>query len=408
MPEPTRSRPRRWLPIAVGVALLAPAPPSIAQDPPRAGPSASATLRPGDTGPAVEGLQRLLNSRLAPSPELDVDGDFGDATRAAVLGFQRSRKLDPTGVADPATREALGPEPAGAASVPSPAEVNARKPDRKPADAADGPPFTSAAAWAVADGKTGETLWGCSENRPLEPASTTKMMTALVVLRLARAHPGALDETIIFSGTADRTVGSTAGIREGERVSARELLYGLLLPSGNDAARAFAEHFGGRLAPAADAPADAEIAARFVAEMNRVAAELGLRETHFANPHGLPAPGHRSSARDLARLASAALADPTFAAVVATPRRGASIADAAGRSRDVLWTNTNKLLEFEGYEGVKTGTTAAAGACLVAIGRRGEDRLIVVVLGASSSAGRYADARNLFRWAWLQRRNPGP
>ena len=105
--------------------------------------------------------------------------------------------------------------------------------------------------------------------------------------------------------------------------------------------------------------------------MNRVAAELGLRETHFANPHGLPAAGHRSSARDLARLAQVALADPTFAAVVATPRRGATLVDAAGQARNVVWTNTNKLLEFEGYDGVKTGTTSGAGACLVASGRPG-------------------------------------
>ena len=117
-----------------------------------------------------------------------------------------------------------------------------------------------------------------------------------------------------------------------------------------------------------------------------------------------PTPIHRSSARDLAKLgARSPSLDPTFAAVVATPRRGATLVDGKGKARDVVWTNTNKLLESEGYDGVKTGTTAAAGACLVASGRLGTDHLIVVILGAQSSDGRYADARNLFRWAWQRR-----
>ena len=94
---------------------------------------------------------------------------------------------------------------------------------------------------------------------------------------------------------------------------------------------------------------------------------------------------------------------PDFARVVATPRHGCTLVDGEGRARNVVWTNTNRLLEIEGYDGVKTGTTTAAGACLVASGRRGDDHLIVVVLGAGSSDARYADARNLFRWGWLRR-----
>ena len=368
------------------------------QEPPKV--SVEATLRVGDTGSAVEGLQRSLNVRLSPSPELDVDGDFGEATRAAVTRFQRANGLSPTGVADPATRKALGPAPAGEPAVPSPDSVNARMPARKPADPIDGPPFTLAAAWAIADGKTGEVLAGQLENKPLEMASTTKMMTALVVVRLAAADSKVLDEVVTFSERADRTIGSTSGVKAGEKVPVRELLFGLLLPSGNDAAEAFAEHFNARLATGGDSNGAAEPIARFVAEMNRLAGELGLRETRFVNPHGLPAAAHRSSARDLARLAQVALLDPTFAKVVATPRRGATLVDASGNTRNVIWTNTNRLLETEGYDGVKTGTTSAAGACLVASGRRGDDHLIVVILNAPNSDARYADARNLFRWGW--------
>ena len=136
--------------------------------------------------------------------------------------------------------------------------------------------------------------------------------------------------------------------------------------------------------------------------MNRVAVELGLRETHFANPHGLPAAGHRSSARDLAKLAQSPCStrpSPGSSRLLAEGRPWST----DGKTRNVVWTNTNKLLEIEGYDGVKTGTTTAAGACLVASGRLGDDHLIVVILGAQSSDGRYADARNLFRWAWGQR-----
>jgi D-alanyl-D-alanine carboxypeptidase (penicillin-binding protein 5/6) len=395
-----RPSPRlRLATLAVPLVVLLGWPPASTARQTGAAAPAEATLRLGDNGPSVEGLQRRLNARVVPPPALDVDGDFGEATRAAVLGFQRTNGLPTTGTADPATLQALGPAPSAAPPVPAPEVVNAGPFPRKPADPIEGPPFTTAAAWAIADGQTGAILWGSGEARPLEMASTTKMMTALVVLRLASAGPPGLDEKIRFSEQADRTPGSTSGVHAGETAPARELLYGLLLPSGNDAAAAFAEHYGPRLPPTDGADPQA----RFVAEMNRTAQALGLRETHFANPHGLPAPGHRSSARDLARLAHATLADPTLAAVVATPRRGVRLLGADGQARDVVWSNTNKLLDFEGYDGVKTGTTTAAGACLVASGHRGGDRLIVVVLGAPSSDARYVDARNLFRWAWTRR-----
>ncbi len=413
MSDPRRSQRRRWSPLIAWVALAGGSPGSgEAQEPPRGAASAEGTLKAGDTGPAVEGLQRLLNARLAPPPDLTVDGDFGEGTKAALVRFQRVNALNPTGVADPATRKALGPPPPADPPVPPPEVVNAQAPARTPADPLDGPPSTNAPTWAIVDGQTGSVVAGQLADKPVEMASTTKMMTALVVLRLAAAKPAVLDEVVTFSERADKTVGSTSGVKVGEKVPVRELLYGLLLPSGNDAAEAFAEHFGARLDPDPKVRQDPGPLPRFVAEMNRVAAELGLRETHFANPHGLPAPGHLSSARDLGRLARVALLDPTFARVVSTRRRGATLLDGAGGRRDVVWTNTNKLLEQEGYEGVKTGTTTAAGACLVASSRSGDDRLIVVVLGAPTSEGRYVDARNLFRWAWLRRgqgsKSPAP
>jgi D-alanyl-D-alanine carboxypeptidase (penicillin-binding protein 5/6) len=296
-------------------------------------------------------------------------------------------------------------------SVPPPEVVNTEQLPRQPAESLDGPPLTTVKAWAIADGRTGEVLWGHREKEPLEIASTTKIMTALIVVRLMAKDPKVGDEVVTFSRRADRTVGSSSDVREGEQVPVRELLYGLLLPSGNDAAVAFGEHFGGRLEPPADGPKAEDPLPRFVAEMNRVAAKLGLRETHFENPNGLPAPTHRSSARDLARLAQHALAEPVFAAVVSTRQHGCTLVEGEGKRRNVVWKNTNHLLDIEGYDGVKTGTTQAAGTCLVASGRRGQDHLIVVVLGGSTSPdSRYPDARNLFRWAWqkLERRADAP
>jgi D-alanyl-D-alanine carboxypeptidase (penicillin-binding protein 5/6) len=366
-------------------------------------PVSGETLRVGDTGPAVEDLQRRLNDRLKPSPELDVDGDFGPVTRAAVIRFQHSEGLEETGNADPKTRRALGKEAVKEPEIPAPEVVNAQRPRRRSPDPLDGPPFVTAKAWAVVDGRNGEVLWGENATEPRDMASTTKLMTALVVLRLASKAPKVLDEVVTFSEQADKTTGSTAGVRAGERLPVRELLFGLLLPSGNDAAVALAEHFGGRLEPAADAPDQLDPLSRFAAEMNRVATELGLRETHFTNPHGLTDPRHRSSARDLANLARRALAEPVLAACVATAKHGCTLVNKDGQRRNVLWTNSNRLLEIEGYDGVKTGTTEAAGACLVASGRRKSDHLIIVVLGSSSSDARYTEARNLFRWAWLKR-----
>jgi D-alanyl-D-alanine carboxypeptidase (penicillin-binding protein 5/6) len=272
-------------------------------------------------------------------------------------------------------------------------------PPKAPPDRLDGPPVVSAKAWAVADGSTGKLLWGAHESEPLAIASTTKIMTAWVVLRLADADAKVLDEIVTFSERAAATRGSSSRLRAGERLPVRELLYGLLLPSGNDAAVALAEHFGPRCPP--DGQPAADPVGWFVAEMNRRAKALNLSETTYLDPNGLGR--NLSSARDLAVLTWHALQCPRFRDYVQTRRHQYEVASADGQTRSVVWQNTNKLLDIEGYDGVKTGTTAAAGNCLVASGRRGADCLIVVVLGSPSSEGKFAEARNLFRWAWRER-----
>jgi D-alanyl-D-alanine carboxypeptidase (penicillin-binding protein 5/6) len=360
-------------------------------------------LATGASGWLVEALQRTLNERLAPSPNLTVDGEFGPATREAVIALQKKHDIEPAGVVDGATWKALGPliprdrrSEGGGSTAGSVAE-------KRPADPLDGPPFVTSKAWVVADAKTGEIVGGENDSRPLDIASTTKLMTAWIVLQLAEKDAAVLEDAVCFSRRADETPGSTTAVREGERLPVRDLLYGLLLPSGNDASVALAEHFGGRFAPPENDPEADDPLERFVAEMNRTAAKLGMEQTQYKNPHGLTAQGHKSTARDMVRLARVACGDRRLLDYVGTRSYACTVEGAPGYLREIAWENTNQLLEIEGYHGIKTGTTSAAGACLISLGERDSERLIVVVLGSSSSDARYTDTRNLFRWAWRQR-----
>lgn len=376
---------QRWIPENAGEVLTA----KIAEQAFRHFAPAVA-VNPKPDGALIQALQRTLNARLAPSPGLAVDGDFGPATQRAVREFQRARNLEATGELGPETWQQLGVLIEKDGPVPEPDVVNREVLPRALRDEPDGPPAVTCTAWAVADAGTGRLIAAHQAEKPLDIASTTKMMTAFIVVRLAEQDPKVLAEEVCFSKAADETPGSTADVREGERLPVGELLYGLMLPSGNDAATALAEHFGPRLDG-------------FVAEMNRQASRLSMAETHYVNPHGLTAKGHLSSARDLLTLARAALQLERFRTLVTTRQHGTRVTGSGGYQRDLVWKNTNRLLAIDGYDGVKTGTTEAAGACLVSRGERDGDALLVVVLGSTSSDARYVDARNLFRWAWRTR-----
>lgn len=258
----------------------------------------------------------------------------------------------------------------------------------------------AAKAWAIVDGKTGKPLWGFHETEARPIASTTKIMTAWIILQRADKNPKWLDEEIRFSERAAATRGSSCRLKVGERLPIRELLYGLLLPSGNDAAVALAEHFGPRLQEGEPAKEDA--VKLFVAEMNRQAKSLKLAETKYLDPNGLAR--NEASARDLAVLTWTAMQNKQFREYVKTREHEYEVLTAGDTKRRVTWKNTNRLLEDASCDGVKTGTTNAAGACLVVSSHQGADHLIVVVLGSTGGDGRYEDARKLLRWAWEQRR----
>jgi len=231
-------------------------------------------------------------------------------------------------------------------------------------------PAVTARAALVVDLDSGQTLYALRPNEPRPPASTAKLMTALITVRRAE-----LNARVVVSAGAAAMPGSRMGLAAGEALTVRDLLYGLLLPSGNDAAVALAEHVAGN-------------EAAFVRLMNEAAAELGLQGTRFTNAHGNDEPGETTTAADLVRVARAVLADPLLAQIVATPA-----AQTAGRRL----TNTNELLGvYRGADGVKTGTTDLAGECLVASVTRGGHRLLSVLLG---SQDRYADTRALLDFA---------
>lgn len=281
-------------------------------------------------------------------------------------------------------------------------------PALQPADSLDGPPIVSARAWGIADAKTGKFLWGKNETASRNMASTTKIMTAWIVFEWASKHEGVLDEVVTVSEVSDKTSGSSAKLNAGEKIAVRDLLFGLLLPSGNDAAVALGEHFGARVhqtdktATSTDKPVKEQKPLElFIEEMNRRAAELGMEQTHYFDPHGNSK--NRSSARDLLRLAWNAMKNKTLRKYVATRQHSCSVTTPDGSERAVVWKNTNRLLAIEGFDGVKTGTTGGAGACLVSSGHRDTDHLLMVVLGSTSSDGRYVDSRNLYRWAWSKR-----
>lgn len=355
-------------------------------------------LKSGDNSLIVEALQRTLNVRLEPSPKLSVDGDFGPITERAVIDFQRSKKLKETGTVGPETWGALGTLVEEDRNRPAPAIVNAEVLEKQPADSLAGPPYVTCKAWAIGDGKTGNLLWGFQENERRDIASTTKIMTGYLVTSLAVQQPEILNEMVVFSKRADETVGSTAGVRAGEQISVDELLYGLLLPSGNDASVALAEHFGDRLGNASEG----EAYDRFIVAMNQKSQELGMKRSRFANPNGLPQERHQSCAADLLTLAYHAMQQPLFRKYVGAMQHGCTVTGSSGYRRNLIWRNTNRLLKTEGFHGIKTGTTNAAGSCLVSLGDREDRSLIVVVLGATSNDARYVDARNLYRWAWRE------
>lgn len=242
-------------------------------------------------------------------------------------------------------------------------------------------PGVSATAAVLIDWTSGIVLYEKQAFVRRAPASTTKIMTGILVTELGRP-----DDIVTISRKAASTPGSSAGIRAGDRMTLDELFHGMMLNSGNDACVAAAEHLSGSVTA-------------FVEQMNLKARVIGALATNFVNPHGLTAPNHYSTAYDLALMARYALRNRAFASAVATQEREVR-PELAGALRSSWLRNTNRLLwTFEGADGVKTGTTDAAGKCLVASATRDGRRLLAVVL---ASGDRWGDAARLLAYGFEQ------
>lgn len=256
-----------------------------------------------------------------------------------------------------------------------------------------GQPGTITANEAILlDADTGNILYDLNGEHAQPMASTTKIMTALIAIQtgdlnmLVRVQQDAYNEVI-------DNYGSTAGLQVGDELTLRDLLYGLMLPSGDDAAIAIADGIGGTWQ-------------HFVTIMNVYADRLQLYQTHYYNPDGLtyfdangnPIPGHYTTAYDLARLARYAMSIPFFAQLVSTRQY---VVPATAQNHAYTWASINQLLtSYPGATGIKTGFTLEAGGCLVFSATRNGHHLLGVLLHSIDEPHRFSDAATLLNWGF--------
>ena len=254
------------------------------------------------------------------------------------------------------------------------------------------PPAITASESILLDNDTGHILYKSNGEKPVPMASTTKIMTALIAIQagdlnsLVTIHQDAANEVILNDG-------SSANLHLGDQLTLRELLYGLMLPSGDDAAIAIADSVGGSTT-------------NFVHLINLFAYRLHLFQTHYINPDGLtyydanrqPIPGHYTTPYDLVRLASYAMTIPLFALIVHTQHYSFP---ATSSHHSYTWDNTDLMLRtYSGATGIKTGFTLEAGECLVFSATRSGHHLIGVVFHSIDAAHRFSDAKSLLDWGF--------
>jgi serine-type D-Ala-D-Ala carboxypeptidase (penicillin-binding protein 5/6) len=242
------------------------------------------------------------------------------------------------------------------------------------------PPSIAAKAYLLVDLVSGQTLAADNADLPREPASLTKLMTGYLTFRALKDKELTPSQMVNVSERAWRAEGSRMFIEPKKAVSVDELLHGVIVQSGNDASIALAETVAG----------SEDV---FVERMNREAARLGMKNTHFVNATGLPAPQETSTANDLALLAASLIRDfPEYYPLYSIKEY---------RYNNITQPNRNRLLWTDPYvDGMKTGNTDAAGFCLIASAKRGQRRLLAVVLGAASESARAIEAQKLLNYGF--------
>jgi D-alanyl-D-alanine carboxypeptidase (penicillin-binding protein 5/6) len=242
------------------------------------------------------------------------------------------------------------------------------------------PPIVGAKSYLVIDATTGRELASLDPDIALAPASLTKIMTSYVVFQALRQGQIRLEDEVTISEKAWRMPGSRMFVEVGKRVSVKDLLMGMIVQSGNDASVALAEHIAG----------DESV---FAEMMNQYAERLGMLSTHFANATGMPAEGHVTTARDLARLSQALIAE--------FPEYYSWHAIREFTFNEITQSNRNKLLWGDpSVDGLKTGHTEDAGYCLVASAERDGMRIVSVVLGTASEKARADGSQALINYGF--------
>nr|WP_202527982.1 D-alanyl-D-alanine carboxypeptidase [Streptomyces sp. SID5770] len=265
------------------------------------------------------------------------------------------------------------------------------------AHAAPAVPTITAPGGFVMNNGTGATLYGKAADTRRSTGSTTKIMTAKVVLAQKGLNLDA--KVTIDKAYSDYIVAknaSSARLIVGDKVTVRQLLYGLMLPSGCDAAYALADKFGTGTTRAARVKS-------FIGKMNTEAKNLGMKNTRFDSFDGISNGQNYSTPRDLTKLASSAMKNSTFRTVVATKSTKQKVTTKTGGYRYMSWTNTNKLLgTYSGAIGVKTGSGPQAKYCLVFAATRNGKTVIGTVLASSSEANRTADVKKLLDYGFAK------
>lgn len=269
-------------------------------------------------------------------------------------------------------------------------------------DKESAPPYIEGQAAIVTD-RAGQVLYEKNERLRMYPASTTKILTAL----LAVENCG-LDDAVTVGPEINLVPVNSGrcGLQVGESITMRDLIYGLLLRSGNDAAMTIAVTVARK--SGSDIPMNDQSALnKFAWMMNQRAGEMGARDSHFVNPHGLHDPAHYSTTYDLAIITRQAMKDQFLSEVVDTPAYTPSSKTPTGNGAEALWVNTNKLLDEQSpffmpeAIGVKTGHTGEAGYCLVSCAERKELRIYAVVLNSSQN-GVWKDSVDLLNYGLTQ------
>ena len=340
----------------------------------------------GASGQRVIALQnRLIDLKFLPGA---ADGRFGEQTLAALKAFQQHLKthgakdIQENGLADAATRAYLRTDAdLSGFQIQAPEFFD----DSKPLELSD--VFLNAKGAIAVNAKTGSILYAKSAEERLYPASTTKMMTLLLAV-----EQGKLDEQHVLpevTGKVPRD-SSLVPVYPGEKMRLIDLLYGLMLRSGNDAASAIAEIVAGSQEA-------------FVQRMNQRAKELGMKDTHFMNPHGYHDANHYATAKDLAILALNAMNNSRFMEVAAA----LDYEMPATSKRDKLQIHdSSELLNplspyyYEGAFGIKSGYTSAAGFCYVGAARKDGELLVVAILGSRTRNRGWNDMARLFDYGF--------